>query len=131
MNKYQDIDYTLAKLLLNRVQVKKGTISYGDCAKELSSKLGRDVNAHFNLTVPLRHVCDMCFESGVPFLTAFVVYKNDIHGAKTGQGFYTIACEYRPEYKTLNPVDAWKAELSKVRKCGDWSPLSAYLEKCS
>ena len=99
MNRYQDIDYALAKLLLNRVQAKKGTISYDDCAKYLSSELDRNVNAHFNLTVPLRHVCDMCFENGVPFLTAFVVYKNDIQGSKAGQGFYTIACEYRPEYK--------------------------------
>lgn len=131
MNKYQDIDYALAKLLLNRVQAKQGSITYGDCAKELSSELGRNVNAHFNLTVPLGHVCDMCFENRVPFLTAFVVYKNDIHGAKTGQGFYTIACEYRPEYKTLKPVEAWKAELTKVRQCGDWSSLSACLEKHS
>ena len=129
MNEYQDIDYALAKLLLNRAQEKKGTITYGECAKELSSVLGRHINAHFNLTVPLGHVCDMCFENDVPFLTAYVVYKNDIQGAKTGQGFYTIACEYRPEYKAMSPVAAWKEELAKVRQCSNWSSLSGYLEK--
>ena len=131
MNGYTDIDYALAKLLLNRIQTKKGKITYGECAEELSAVLGKNINAHFNLTVPLGHVCDMCFENGVPFLTAFVVYKNDIQGAKTGQGFYKIACDYRPEYKSMKPIDAWKAELAKVRQCKDWSALSAYLERHS
>ena len=131
MSIYQDIDYAIAKLLLNRAQAKKGTITYGDCTSELSFILGRKVNAHFNLTVPLGNVCEICFENGVPLLTALVVYKNDIQGAKTGQGFYKIACDYRPEYKTMKPLEAWKAELAKVRKCDDWSSLSTYLSKHS
>lgn len=131
MNEYKDIDYALARLLLNRVQLKKGKMTYGECAAELSAVLGRKVNAHFNLTVPLGRVCDMCFENGVPFLTAFVVYQNDIRGSKTGEGFYKIACEYRPEYKSMEPVEAWKAEVAKVRQCGDWSTLAAYLDRHS
>ena len=129
MNRYTDVDLALTKLLLNRIQARKGMITYGECAAELSSLLGRKVNAHFGLTIPLGHVCDLCYKNGVPFLTALVVYKNDLQHAKTGEGFYKIACEYRKEYISMSPIEAWETEYSKVRKCKDWSSLSAYLER--
>jgi len=128
-NKSSDIDYALAKLLLERVQNKRGTIAYGDCATELSAMLGRSINPHFNLSEPLYHTSEICFELGLPLLSALVIYKNDTTGTGTGQGFYKMASDYRPEYKSMEPKAAWKAELVRIRSCADWSPLSDYLKQ--
>lgn len=129
MTNYQDIDYALAALLLDRVQSKKGTISYGDCAKELSYRIGQKINPHFNLTTPLYHVAELCFDLGLPSLTAFVVYQNDCSGTVTGQGFYKMMCEFKPDCKTHDPTAVWKSELVRVRQCADWSPLVDYLSQ--
>ena len=73
MNRYTDMDLALTKLLLNRIQARKGMITYGECAAELSSLLGRKENAHFGLTIPLGNVCDLCYKNGVPFIVLFLI----------------------------------------------------------
>lgn len=129
MKQYQENDYALAKMLLERVKAKKERsprITYGACADQLTAILGRKVNAHLGLSVPLGHVCEMCYECGVPFLTAIVVYKNDLQNSKTGEGFYKIACKLRKEYTSMDPIEAWGAEYYSVQKWKDWSSLEAY-----
>ena len=131
MEQFKDIDFALARLLLNRALEKRGPITYGACAKQLSDELGYSVNAHFGLTYPLLRVGNLCFDLGLPFLTAFVVHKNDITGNAAGQGFYSMVCSFRPEAKSMPPRTVWKDELARVRKCSDWSPLSDYLSRHS
>ena len=127
MCSFQDIDFILAKMLLERVQARNGLFTYGECADQLTAILGRKVDKHYGLRIPLEHVCDLCFLNGVPFLSTLVVYKNDLQHSKTGDGFYKIACKYRKEYASMSPAEVWEAEYYKVRKYTGWSSLSNYL----
>ena len=131
MSRFQDIDFVLAKMLLDRVQARKGIFTYGECADQLTAILGKKVDKHYGLRIPLEHVCDMCVLSDAPFLSTLVVYKNDLQHSKTGDGFYKIACKYRNEYASMNPAEVWEAEYYRVRKCTDWSSLSDFLARHS
>ena len=127
MVKLIDFDYDLARLLLDRVENKKGTITYEECAEILSKETGEKVYAHGSLRMPLARICELCYELELPLISAFVILKKDFTGSKTGSGFYTKACELKPEYKAVTPIEAWKTELSLIRKCKDWSSLHTYL----
>lgn len=83
----------------------------------------------FGLRHPLGKVLELCFDLRLPLLSA-LLYKNT--GGKrqgAGEGFYTLACEYKPQYRDMTPFDAWKQELALIRACKDWTPLRNYLDK--
>lgn len=126
----KDIDIELAKLLLEQVEregARDLNWTYEDVASELSKRLGRPINAHFGLRVPLGVVMELCFDLDLPLITAIVRRKGTKEGV--GDGFYTLARELRPQYKTMEPFQAWKQELDLIRQCGDWSALRNYLNK--
>lgn len=123
----KDIDIELAKFLLAKVEEHGYKWTYKEVAIELSKRLGRPVNAHLNLTRPLGNVMELCFDLNLPLITA-IVFRG---GTKenVGDGFYKLACELKPQYKTIEPFQAWKQELALIRQCGDWSALRNYLNK--
>lgn len=127
----KDIEIELAKYLLEKVENGKypSTYTYKEAALELEKRLGRPVNAHFGLRHPLGKVLELCFDLRLPLLSA-LLYKNT--GGKrqgAGEGFYTLAREYKPQYRDMTPFDAWKQELALIRACKDWTPLRNYLDK--
>lgn len=126
----KDIDLALARLLLDTVVKKQGRLTYKEIAENLSLRLGRKINPHYNLSVPLGNVSMLCFDLGLPLISANAIYSNATSVSAVGEGFYPFACELRPEYRTMTPVDAWRAELEKIRKCNEWYKLGEYLEKC-
>ena len=129
MNRYQDIDYALARVLLNYWIDKRKTMTYSDCAAVLTEKLGRPVHAHGSLRMPLYHVAGMCNDLRLPFLSTIVTLKYQPKNMQVGEGFYKMACEFRPEYRKMNPVDVWKAEQLRLESCQDWSKLDKYLKR--
>ena len=130
MAELKDIDIELAKLLLEQVE-KEGARdlnwTYEDVASELSKRLGRSINAHFGLRVPLGVVMELCFDLDLPLITAIVRRKGTKEGV--GDGFYALACDLKPQYKELEPLKAWKQELMQIRQCDDWSALRDYLNR--
>ena len=126
----KDIDLALARLLLNTVVNKQGRLTYKEIAESLSLRLGRKINPHYNLADPLGNVSTLCFDLGLPLISANVIYTNATSASAVGEGFYPLACELRPEYRSMKPVDAWRAELERIRKCEEWYKLDEYLEKC-
>ena len=129
MIELEDIDIELARFLLEKVDGKKNswTYTYKEVADETSKRLGYQVNAHFGLSRPLGNVMELCFDLGLPFLTALVR-----HGGKAesiGEGFYNFACELRPQYRNMEPYKAWKQELALIRQCENWTALRSYLNK--
>ena len=129
MQKLKDIDYALARILLDSVVNKTGRLTYKEIAEQLSVKLGRKINAHYNLAVPLGNVSNLCFSMGLPLISATVIYSNATSAAAVGEGFYPMACELRPEYKSITPEAAWKTELKRVLQCEDWDKLDSFLSK--
>lgn len=128
MIELKDIDRALATFLLENILKKQGNPSYKEVAQSLSKILGRNINPHYNLAVPLGNVSTLCYELGLPLISARVVYSGTTNVNTIGEGFYPLACELKPEYKSMDPVSVWKQELKLIRECTDWSKLQNYLE---
>lgn len=124
----KDIDYALARILLDTIVKKKGKLSYKEIAEKLSAILGRSINPHFGLSGPLANVSTLCFEMGLPLISAYATYSN-VTSAAAGKGFYDLACDLKPEYRAMTPADAWKAELQRIRQCTEWDRLNQFLEE--
>lgn len=123
----KDIDRELADILLENVLNHKGKLTYTEVAEELTKRLNRKVNAHYNLGTPLGNVSTLCFELGLPLLSAWVIYSGATDVKVIGDGFYPFASQFRPEYKNMDPVAAWKNELKLIRECSNWHRLRDYL----
>ncbi|MCI8848714.1 MAG: hypothetical protein HFF86_05485 [Oscillibacter sp.] len=130
MEVLQDIDRELAWFLLERVENKQYTWTYSEVADALSERLGRTINAHFHLSRPLGTVLLLCFDLDLPLISA-VVRHGGTNRQTIGHGFYELACEVKPQYKTMDSFQAWQQELALVRACKDWSPLRNYLTRAS
>lgn len=131
MTQLKDIDRALAEVLLDNVVNKRGNPTYKEIADELTLRLGREVNPHYHLSNPLGVVSTLCFELGLPLISARVIYSGATTSQAVGEGFYPFACDFRPEYKSMTPVDAWKHELSLMRGCKNWGRLRDYLDGVS
>ena len=128
----KDIEIELAKYLLEKVEHVKypATCTYKDAVLELGKRLGRPVNAHFGLRHPLGKILELCFELDLRLLSALLYKSTGGKQQGAGEGFYTLAREFKPQYKDMSPFDAWKQELALIRACEDWTPLRNYLDKC-
>lgn len=129
MNNYNYFDLALARVLYKTVKSGQYKITYSDCAEEMSKLLGQKVNAHGGLRMPLYHVGSLCHELNLPLITAIVRLKSANTSAQVGEGFYKMACEFHPEYKALEPIEAWKTEMGLIRKCNNWNILDEYLKQ--
>lgn len=127
MVELKDIDKALAEYLLEIILKKQGNPSYKEVAAALSVRLGRPINPHYNLSVPLGNVSELCHELGLPLISARVVYSGTTSAKNVGEGFYPFACQLKPEYKNMAPEQVWKQELKLIRECSDWSKLQRYL----
>lgn len=128
MIELNDIDKALAVFLLENIQKKRGKPSYSDVAKALSIQLGRKINPHYNLAVPLGNISTLCYQLGLPLISARVIYSGANNLKQIGEGFYPLACELKPEYREMDPITVWKKELRLIEACSDWSRLQNYLD---
>ena len=128
MIELKDIDKALAAFLLENIQKKRGNLLYGDIAKALSIQLGRKINSRYNLMDSLERVSTLCYEFGLPLISARFIYFNTNNLKEIGEVFYPLACALKPEYKGMNPITVWKKELKLVESCSDWSRLQNYLD---
>lgn len=127
MVELKDIDLALAEILLDNIVGGKGKLTYTEVAEILTDQLGREIKPHGSLSKPLANVSELCFELGLPLISARVIYSGTANAQVVGEGFYPFACEFRPEYKNMKPLDAWKNELKLIRECRDWDKLRDYL----
>jgi hypothetical protein len=95
----------------------------------MTKLLGEKVNAHGGLRMPLYNVGGLCHELNLPLITAIVRLKSANSSAQVGEGFYKMACEFHPEYKAVEPIEAWKTEMERIRKCTGWNILDEYLKQ--
>jgi len=73
----------------------------------------------------------LCFELGLPLISARVIYSGATSAKNIGEGFYPLACELKPEYKSMEPIAVWKNELKLIRECDNWERLKKYLDGVS
>ncbi len=123
----KDIERELALLLIENVEKKGWKLTYKDTATELSKKLNRNINPHFGLRDPLEVVARVCGELKLPIITVRVVRNSNNGKMIAGEGFYKIACELKPEYKTWAEDDAWRNENKLALACTEWDKLRAYV----
>jgi len=128
MIELKDIDRALAEFLLENIQKKQGNPTYKEVADGLSKRLGREINPHYNLSVPLGVVSTLCFELDPPLISARVIYSGATSVKNVGEGFYPFACELKPEYRSMDPIAVWKQELKLIRECDNWDRLRKYLD---
>ena len=103
MNQYQDIDYTLAKMLLKRVKEKKERsphITYGECADQLTA-IHRKVQHFHGWLWNASEEGNQSVQSGVEFGIKVFVHGSFsflIFGARTlyRKGYYKSFAEGRP-----------------------------------
>ena len=79
--------------------------------------------------MPLYHVGGLCHELNLPLITAIVRLKSANSSAQVGEGFYKMACEFRPEYNSLESLEAWKTEMDLIKQCKEWYILDEYLKR--
>lgn len=128
MKQLKDIDRELAKVLLEAVERKEFRVTYKEVAERISPRLGRTVNPHYELASPLGTVSSLCHELELPLISAMVRYSDAKSANAVGEGFYPLACELKPEYKHRDPVEVWREELDRIRKCQEWHRLRNYLD---
>ncbi len=118
----------LAQIILEYILNNRGKLTYKEATQELSKRLGTSVNPHFDLSSPLGNISTLCFELGLPLVSAYVTYANPkTIDAAVSKGFYILACDLTPKYRTMSPGMAWKQELKAIQDCTDWSQLVAQL----
>lgn len=128
MKQLKEIDRKLAMVLLEAIEKREFKVTYKEVAERLSPRLGRTINPHYELAYPLGAVSSLCHELGLPLISAMVRYSGAKSANAVGEGFYPLACELKPEYKDRNPVEVWKTELDRIRKCQEWGRLRDYLD---
>ena len=128
MKQLKEIDLKLAGVLLEAIERREFRVTYKEAAERLSPRLGRTVNPHYELAYPLGAVLSLCHELGLPLVSAMVRYSDAKSATAVGEGFYPLACELKPEYKDCDPVEVWKTELDRIRKCQEWNRLKDYLD---
>ena len=122
------IERIIAKLLVDSAIHKKGNYSYSEISEVIEKEYGETVNPHYGLSKPLGNIAILCNELGLPLLSVRVQYKNSTSSSRTAEGFYSIACELKPEYKSMEPNDVRRKELELTRTCTEWQRLLDYLD---
>ena len=119
MTKLTDKEIKLAEQLLLCVKNKELLIGY----KELGERV---VPPIFHRQVPnyIGEISKLCYDLGLPFLSAKVVNKD----TKTaGYGFYNLYQEYFPETNKFTPDQVFHEECKKINECTEWYKLAEYL----
>ncbi|MGA4718736.1 HNH endonuclease [Fictibacillus nanhaiensis] len=114
-----DEQIKLAEQLLITVQKKEPIVEY----KELGDRITPPIH-HRQVPRHIGVISELCYQLGLPFLSAKVVTKG-LNVA--GQGFYKLYTEYFPETKKLTPNEVFSEELKKIRECTEWYKLAEYL----
>ena len=128
MTPFKEIDRVLALLLVEQIQSNQETTTYKEVAQKLSIRLGRPIHPHFDLASPLGKVSTLCYELGLPLISACVIHSKPTKLHPSEDGFYSLACMLKPEYKTIDPSTVRSHELACIHACHDWSKLLNYLE---
>jgi hypothetical protein len=109
----------LTEQLLITVMKRESVVEY----KELGDRVNPLIH-HRQVPRHIGEISKLCYELGLPFLSAKVVTKG-INVA--GEGFYNLYIEYFPEAKKLTPKQVFKEECKKIRECTEWYRLADYL----
>lgn len=128
MTPFKEIDRVLALLLVEQLQSNQETTTYKEVAQKLSKRLGRPIHPHFDLAFPLGKVSTLCYELGLPLISACVIHSKPTKLHPSEDGFYSLACMLKPEYKAIDPATVRSHELACIHACHDWSKLLNYLE---
>lgn len=118
--KLSDEQVKLAEQLLLTIIRKEPYVEY----KELGDRVNPPI---FHRQVPghIAAISELCFELGLPFLSAKVISKGK---NLAGSGFYKLYVQYFPEAKNLTPRDVFTEECKKIREYPDWYKLANYLQ---
>lgn len=91
--------------------------------KEIGDRVTPQIH-HRQVPRHIAVISELCFQLGLPFLSAKVVTKG-VNVA--GEGFYKLYIQYFPEAKKLTPKEVFNLELKKIRECTEWYKLADYL----
>lgn len=109
----------LAEQLLITVKKREPIVEY----KELGDRVSPPIH-HRQVPRNIGVVSELCFQLGLPFLSAKVVTKGV---NEAGAGFYKLYTEYFPKAKKLTSKEVFSEELKKIRECTEWYKLADYL----
>lgn len=109
----------LAEQLLITVMKKEPIVEY----KELGDRVSPPIH-HRQVPRHIGVISELCYQLGLPFLSAKVVTKGR---NVAGDGFYKLYTQYFPRTKKLTPKEVFTEELKKIRECTEWYKLADYL----
>lgn len=123
------LEKELAVILIENVENKQMNLTYKEAAEELGKRINQTVNPHFGLRKPLEMIARVCVELDLPIITVRVVRASGTSRKMAGEGFYKIACELKPMYKTMSDEEVWNLEKKLVRECKGWDKLRTYITR--
>ncbi|MCB2300295.1 HNH endonuclease [Clostridium tagluense] len=109
----------LTEQLLITVMKKESCVEY----KELGDRVDPVIH-HRQVPRHIVAISELCFEFGLPLLSAKVISKTT---GVAGAGFYPFYLEYFPQAKKFTPLEVFRNECKKIRECTEWYKLADYL----
>lgn len=119
MIKLTEVQIKLVEQLLLTIKNNEVVIGYKELGERVTPKV-----YHRNVPHNIGEISKLCYELGLPFLSAKVVNKNT---NKAGGGFYELYTSYFPDAKKLNEEQVFKEECKKIEHCKEWNKLTDYL----
>ncbi|MBP2660984.1 MAG: endonuclease protein [Firmicutes bacterium] len=118
-SKLTDIQIKLAEQLLISVMKNEPYVEYN----ELGSRITPPIH-HRQVGTNIGEISKLCYEFGLPFLSAKVVKKNT---HVVGAGFNPFYKLYGIDTKELSARKLFKLECKKIRECQEWYKLADHL----
>lgn len=109
----------LAEQLLISVIKKEPNIHYSELAERITPPMH-----HRQVGKEIGQVSKLCYELGLPLLSAKVINKNS---HTIGDGFYGLCKEIGIATDGLSERELGKREIARIRECTEWYILSDYL----
>jgi hypothetical protein len=123
-SKIEELDTWIVDALIQRLEETPSTITYSDLAKKIEKNTGCDpLNPHFSFSRPLGRIQNVCFDLGLPCLSAMVVQAERMN---PGKGFVSAYRELHPESEHMSDDEIAKTEWQKVKTFEGWQALLDY-----
>lgn len=109
----------LTEQLLITVFKKEPFVTYSEIAERITPKMH-----HRNVGKDIGQISKLCYQLGLPLLSAKVVNKNS---HTVGAGFFGLCKELGVEVGNESERELCKKEMVKIRECDRWYILSDHL----
>lgn len=119
MTELTETQIKLAEQLLISVIKKEPYVTYSELAERIDPPIH-----HRNVGKNIGQVSRLCYELGLPLLSAKVINK---YSHNVGEGFFGLCQQLGVKTEGVSENELYKQEREKIRQCKEWYILAEYL----